>query len=280
MKNKFAILILALLLYSPVPRLASADLGPKPTADIHITLNGQNVPDSSFSAKMLTCQKEQSPLGSKDLIPQLNIREYDSINSCYWMPADLAWGGDCENSNCSFHYFLPSQFRLAIYLPSQDKVFLSAEVARENFKSTFEANLLSNGSIDLKETTPFSQSDIAKNIKQFFFALILTLVLELIVALIFLSVAKISKKILFSVLVANVISLPIVWFVFPLLKIIPIAILLGEIFAFVFEAYFIHLLNKELITLKRSFILSLVMNLTSWIIGGFIFSFLSALFFL
>lgn len=273
MKNKSAILILALLIFSLVPNLVSADTGPKPSVDIHVSLNGQNVPDSSFNAKMLTCQKEENQFPARDLIPQLNISEYDSANNCYWQPAELVWGGNCQNSNCHFNYFLPSQFRLAVYLSSQDKVYLSAEVTRENFRSTFEANLLSDGNMNLQEITPFTQSNSAKNIRNFFFALILTFILELIVALIFLSIAKISKKVLISVLVANVISLPLVWFVFPLLKIIPLAILLGEIFAFVFEGYFIHLLNKEIISLKKSFILSILMNLTSLIVGGFIFLF-------
>lgn len=275
MKNKSAFLILVLLMFSLLPSFVFADIGPKPSADILVTLNGQNVPDSSFNAKMLTCQKEESKFPARDLIPQLNISEYDSANNCHWRPAQLAWGGNCQNSNCHFNYFLPSQFRLAVYLPSQDKVYLSAEVTRENFRSTFEANLLSDGNINLQETTPFTQSNFARNIRNFFFALILTLILELIVALIFLSIAKISKKVLISVLVANIISLPIVWFVFPLLKIIPLAILLGEIFAFVFEGYFIHLLNKEIISLKKSFILSILMNLASLIISGFIFLYLT-----
>lgn len=280
MKNKSAILILAILLFSLVPSLVSADIGPKPSADIHVTLNGQSIQDTTFNAKMLTCQNEENQFPARDVIPQLNISEYDSANNCYWRPAELAWGGNCQNGNCHFNYFLPSEFRLAVYLPSQDKVYLSAEVTRENFRSTFEANLLSDGNINLQETTPFIQSNSAKNIKTFFIALILTLILELIVALIYVSSTKISKKVLISVLIANVISLPIVWFIFPLLKIIPLAILLGEIFAFVFEGYFIHLLNKDVLTLKKSFVLSILMNLASLIIGGFIFLFLSMMFYI
>ncbi len=280
MKNKSAILILAILLLSLVPSLVSADIRPKASADIHVTLNGQNIPDQTFDAKMLTCQNEENQFPARDVIPQLNISEFDSANNCYWKPAELAWGGNCQNGNCHFNYFPTSEFRLAVYLPSQDKVYLSTEVTRENFRSTFEANLLSDGSINLQETTPFVQNNSAKNIRSFFIALILTLILELIVALIYVSSTKIYKKSLISVLIANVISLPIVWFVFPLLKIIPLAILLGEIFAFVFEGYFIHLLNKDILPLKKSFVLSILMNLASLIIGGFIFLFLSMMFYI
>lgn len=334
MENKFAILILALLVFSLVPTFVSADIGPKPSADIHITLNGQNVPDASFNAKTLTCNyqmkyeqiitelapyedsdnwydkcqgvalkygfdeeicyrdlqnqrgmanlSKHARCGDDKLCEKLIQKIPDNSRGCYWAIAPFAWGGNCQNSNCHFNYFLPSEleFRLAVYLPSQDKVYLSAEVTRENFRSAFEANLLSDGTISIQETTPFIQSNSARNIKTFLLALILTLILEIIVALIFLSVTKISKKVLISILIANIISLPIVWFVFPLLKIIPLAILLGEIFAFVFESYFIHLLNKDIISLKKSFVLSILMNLASLVIGGFIFLFLLMMFYL
>ncbi len=272
MKNKSAILILAILLFSLVPSLVSADMGQRPLAKIHVTLNGQNVPDATFNAKMLTCQNEENRFPARDVIPQLNISEYDSTNNCYWKPAELVERGYCQNGNCYISStFLPSEFRLAVYLPSQDKTYLSVEVARENFRSTFEADLLFDGSITIQETTPFIQSDSAENIIPFLIALILTLVLELIVALIYLSSTKISKKVLISVLIANVISLPIVWVIFSLLKIMSFVILLGEIFVFVFEGYFIHLPNKDVLPLKKSFVLSIFMNLTSLIIGGFIF---------
>ena len=279
MKNKPTILILVILLFSLVSTLVSADLGPKPSVDIYVTLDGKSVPDATFNAKLLTCQNEENQFPVRDIIPQLNVTEYDPENNCYWKPAEFAWGGECQNGTCYFTYHIPSKFRLAVYLPSQDKVYLSAEVIRENFRSTFEANLLSNGSIELQEITPFSQTKFGKNIRNFFIALILTLILELFVALIYVLSTKISKKVLISVLIANIISFPIIWFVFPLLKIIPSVMLLGEFFAFVFEGYFIYLFNKDILPLKKSFVLSILMNLVSWIIGGFIFLFLLDIFY-
>ena len=144
MKNKSVMFCLVTLLFSLVLCLVSADIGPKPSADIHVTLNGQNISVASFNAKMLTCQKEEKVSSARNLIPQLNISKYDSVNNCYWKPAELAWGGDCQDSNCHFNYDIPSEFRLAVYLPSHDKVYLSAKATRENFRSTFEADLLSD----------------------------------------------------------------------------------------------------------------------------------------
>lgn len=127
--------------------------------------------------------------------------------------------------------------------------------------------------------SPPNPSTFAPIIRGFFIALILTLILELIVALIYVSIRKISKKVLISVFIANIISLPIVWlivwFIFPLINIGILALLLGEAFAFVFEGYFIYLLNKDVLTLKESFVLSILMNSVSLIIGGLIFPLVS-----
>ena len=58
------------------------------------------------------------------------------------------------------------------------------------------------------------------------------------------------------------------WFVFPLIGINFLVILiLMELFAVVFEACFIYLLNKKVISLKMSFVLSVFMNVIS-VMGG------------
>jgi hypothetical protein len=274
MNNNTAALILATVFVSVVPESSSADIGPKPSAEIHLTLNGKNIPDPAFRATMLTCQKggEQFPVAFRDLIPQLEIDDFDTARNCSWKPAFLVHGGECRDGVCHFGYFLPDRFRLAVYLPSENAVFKSIEVTRENFNSTFEGELLSGGSMVLNETTPFIKSDIVSNTKTFLIALLITLILELLVARIYVSRTKSRGKVLGSVLIANTISLPLVWFVFPLLVTGPLVILAGEIFAFVFEGYFIHWRNAEDISLKKSFVLSILMNLTSLILGGFIFA--------
>jgi hypothetical protein len=269
MKNKFTFLIFILLIFSILPNFVSADSGPKPTVDIDVLYNGNKISDASFSAQMLGCADQDKYYHNpRNLIPQLNISEYDSVNNCYWLPAFLAWGGDCRDSKCHFSYMPPKEFKLAVYIPSLDKVFISNEISRTNFNSNYEVILDSNGSAKISETTPFVRKD---NVISFIKALIITLIIELLVALIYVSRTKLPKKILISVLIGSFITLPIVWFIFPLIKIIPLVILLSEIFAIVFEAYFIYYLNKQTITLKKSFVLSIIINLASLIIGGFIY---------
>jgi hypothetical protein len=266
MKSKSVILVLLPLLLSIISSIVSADMGPKPNVDIDILYGGSLVSDASFNAVMLYCINDTKDYQDRHLIPQLNLSEYDSVKNCYWQPAFLAWGGDCKDSKCHFSYMPPREFKLAVYIPSLNKVFVTNEVSRANYNSNYRAELSPEGSAKIYETTLLPDS-----VRLFIEALIITLVIELFTAFIFIKIAKLPKRILVSVLIANLISLPIVWFVFPLLLNILLVMLLSEIFAVVFEAYFIHYFNKKRITLKKSFILSIIMNLASFLIGGFIF---------
>jgi len=109
-------------------------------------------------------------------------------------------------------------------------------------------------------------------IASFMGAVAITIILELMVAALFLSVTKISKNILIAVLIANLISLPVVWFAFPLLGQTLLIVALSEIFAIVLEAGIIFFMNKKAISMKQSLILSAIMNLVSFFVGGFVFA--------
>jgi len=275
-KKLFSYLIIVGALIVFLPKGVSADLGPKPSVDIDVVYNQQNVPDTSFSAKMLSCVPQDFAQSEskyeEDLIPQLKINVYDSAKNCYWFPARLAWGGQCSNGSCHFGYMPPSEFRLAVYLPSLNKIFITNKISRTNFNSHYRAELFTNGSAKISETTSVLSSD---KVSSFTKAFLITIILELLVSLIFVSSRKLSKKILVFVLLANVISLPIVWFLFPLIKINLLAIIvISEIFAVLFETYFIYIPNKQIISFKQSLVLNILNNLVSLFIGGFIYIFL------
>ena len=126
----------------------------------------------------------------------------------------------------------------------------------------------------VEEVPPFRRT-VSGDISIFVIALVLTLILELLVAFVLLSVRKEPRNVMTGVLVANIISLPIVWLVFPYLPLhFLLVILFSEIFAVLFEGYFIYLFTKKTLALVMSMILSLLMNLCSFIIGGIIFIFL------
>jgi hypothetical protein len=105
-------------------------------------------------------------------------------------------------------------------------------------------------------------------------ALTITLLIELFVSYIYLLAFKKSKKILIYVFLANLISLPIVWALVylktPLIVPAVDKLIFAEIFAVVFEALFIHFLNRKNINLIESFGLCVIMNMASLFIGQLI----------
>lgn len=104
----------------------------------------------------------------------------------------------------------------------------------------------------------------------FFKALLVTLLAETSIAggCVYLF-KKLPKTLLVWTPLASLLSLPIVWFVFPKLMVPAGCVMcLYEIFAVVFEASFIYLGNRKLgVSLAQVVILSLVMNFASFVAG-------------
>lgn len=210
---------------------------------------------------------------------KLDLKECDSTRNCCWMPNSLSWGGVCEKSACNFHYVLPQEFRLAFYVPSLDKVFLTAPSMRSGFRTSYSVNLHSDGSADLKDETGFFELGIFTQFLNFLSALFLTVFLELLVFIVYTYAggnrAKFEghrKKVLGTVVLVNVISLPLVWFGFPaLISDFSLLLIVAEAFAVIFEALLLRFLNKELFSFSNAFWLSLFANITSFFVGGLIF---------
>ncbi|PIZ93138.1 hypothetical protein COX84_06120, partial [Candidatus Micrarchaeota archaeon CG_4_10_14_0_2_um_filter_49_7] len=231
------------------------------------------VGDQVFYAKMLECSKKPDALAEYNDFSgfpnALNVTIYDSNKDCYWHPAQLALGGKCADSRCNFNYFMPTDFRLAVFLPSTGRLYLSNELTRTEFDSYFQVELNKDGSAGISETRPGS---ILKNIIYFLPALAITVVLELLAAFAYLAFSKLDKRILVSVFLANIVSLPIVWFVFPLISPELIIIIIpAELFAFLFESAVIYALNHDKLGLKQALLLSLIANAISFVIGGVIY---------
>lgn len=108
----------------------------------------------------------------------------------------------------------------------------------------------------------------------FLIALVLTVVVETII--LFFLIRKIfkinfkrinNKILLFAGICASVLTIPYVWYVVPVLIwwSVPLAIFTAEIFVLVFEALFYKVfLNLDY---KKSFLISFVCNLASYLIG-------------
>lgn len=218
----------------------------------------------------------------------------------------------CKQGECSFHYYrierVPSKMELQIHL--KDKTFTSGAFSfsekKPLLKYYYDVNInpdesvtITNGNEKIEQNdenwainddnAPIQQNNYSQGLRVFAYALALTIVIELAVLILFLRRWKVKKwkKPVLSLVLANIVSVPLVWAIcigiaavlitiFQLLSIV-IAVIIAEAFAVVFEAYFIHWLNKKIIPLKKSFILSLVMNFVSFAIGGIILAVLLSL---
>jgi len=291
-KKYFYLLVIAITILVLSPTSASADLGPKPTTNIEVVYNQQRIADTNFDGKILTCVTKERMQYQADywknesrviLNVQYSINNYDKEDNCYWFPEIDVWGnqyGGCTNSLCRYGSMSVrpgmddmssdvKEFKFAVFIPSLNKFFVTNKISRKNFNSEYRVALFSDGSAVISETTPILSSD---KVTSFVLAFFITIILELLVALIFVSIKNIPKKLLVFVLLANVITLPMVWFLFPLINATgPIVIILSEVFAVSFEAFFFYIFGRQIISLKQSMILSVVNNSVSLFIGGFIY---------
>ena len=97
-----------------------------------------------------------------------------------------------------------------------------------------------------------------------------TWLIEGIVAIIYFAIFRLSKTAFALALFSSLLSLPVVWFVFPGLRLPGLVIVgLSEVFAIGFEAGFVFLASGRKIALKHTLVASILMNLASFIVGIF-----------
>jgi hypothetical protein len=98
--------------------------------------------------------------------------------------------------------------------------------------------------------------------------LALTLVLETLLASLYFSVFKIPRTMLGWIPIASLITLPFVWYVFPLIGLGDgLTTGISESFAVVVEASFIYLMAGRIISLKHVIVLCCLMNSLSFLAG-------------
>ncbi|UCG95375.1 MAG: hypothetical protein JSV92_05045 [archaeon] len=236
--------------------ITKADLPPAYYKDFYIKLDDKPISDEIFYAKLI----------------YLDESDY---------PKNTTWE-KCQLSECRFTFFFNypnrEEFRLTIYLPSSDKTYISDLLEYKNSDSKYEAELIYDGTIEIKELW-YLEPQLLSFASKFAISLILTVFIELILGIIYIGLNKVNfnkykpyrTNILRSILLANLISLPIVWFVFPFILTGAEGILIAEFFVIVIEGFIIKKFNKNLFDFRKSLELSLIFNVISFILGNFIF---------
>jgi hypothetical protein len=261
-----------------------------PGADVQVLYDGKEM-RGEVKAEFLSC-------GAKDFRPerqvaeQLLVNQYDNAKNCYWNPFSMQRWGTCTAGKCNFFPVPYGETRMAVYLPSVDKTYVTNTVNANAGMNSYYVALYSNGSSEMVRTSRIIEQtneteDWHKNITPesplsnitvfavvMLSSLAITLLIELITAWIYASIRKIQKKnrrkLLMSVVYADLISVPLFWllvFAFTssarLFESAFSFTMLLELIVIIFEAYFIRRLNKKTLTLKQAFVLSIIMNVAS-----------------
>lgn len=192
MKNKKSLSVLIiLLLVIFAPNTAMADMGPKPSVNIKVNNLKK---DQEVYITLLSKEESTGPF-SKDTELQ-NHEDYleDGFNKFksiedrdgyYFLGnLDLLKG----NGTYSWSYYPPENFKIALYFSDQNLVLISKPYSRYAFNSNFKLNY---NDLDLKDGVYYFDNEISitkyreinKEIKSFLLRLVLTIIIEYLVAL-------------------------------------------------------------------------------------------------
>ena len=235
----FVLLVAALLLGAAVS--VSADIGPKPTMTFNFVY--EIAPTSIISGQLMECNEPDC----SDALP-------------------LEEGGpqrfDCPTSEPNVCFAAAYGFR-----PYHKLVIEFADRTRESnifqkvaFDETLTVTVLESSLVVVPTSRP---------VAGFGPALLATLVVELVVAALYLTLLKLPRSMLLWVLAGNLITLPIVWFFLATLPLPAGLVICGyELFAVVVEVGVLYLGGRKwAFALKHAIVLTVLMNLTSFFIG-------------
>lgn len=289
-----------------LPNAVFADAPPPPPITVLVQYENRDLSDPQFYATILTCpategdrsfrsilngiQDKNSP--EHEALVKLDIAEKDQKQDCSWGPSFLpsSDGYSCKNSLCMFDWAL-GDFRIATYIPSLDKTFISNPIGRSykgyygrdtdkfytarltkdgqsvitNRIGVFDKINTTNKVVDKQNVGVSSDSTRFYGVLYFgFSSLILTLIIELIAGLIFALLKKFPKRILLGIVIGNLVSVPLLW----LLVTSNYWLLMpGEIGVVIFEAWMIKLFSGRKMNWKWCLIFSLTLNVLSFVFG-------------
>jgi hypothetical protein len=225
---------------------AKADAGPKSSMNFNFRFPNNNV--SIIEGKLLIC-------------PDKDCKNFEIYEGYF----------DCTASSCFAYPQGPQKFvgynYYKIIVTFTDGVRESNVFQKRDFNShyevTFEQSLLI-----VKEI--FSLGSLFNPYYVIFFiaSAILTIPVETGIAFIYFWIIKIKKSFLIRVVLANLVSLAIIWFIFPLFIKVETYLFFAEAFVAVFEAIFLFIAGRNFrFPIAHAFLLSLVMNIASFSLG-------------
>lgn len=252
-----------------------SDAGPKPSVDVTVRWNAGPVPDAAFYAQMLTCNPPgvgatarcgfEAPVCERFVALELP----EPAEGCAWrlQGPPMVCGGQCGAGQCSFSYFLPERFRLAVYLPSADRLFVSNPATRTALRSSYRLDLAADGGASLVETTALLRRS---HLGGALLALLLSLLVELPLGYGFVRLTHSPRRALLGVAIGNLLTVPALWLIVTAVPANASLLTLGlaEVGAVVIEGGIIAGLTRRRMKLALAFAMSLALNLISFLLGA------------
>lgn len=229
---------------------AKADVGPKPSMYFDFQF-----PDDSIhivEGNLVTCKDK-------------NCDVYKNYNGYF----------DCESNSCyasPFYYpDAPQNYEYyKLVITFSDSIRESNTFEDKHFNSYYEVSF-NQFNLLVKEKITFRTVFNGWGIIFFYIAAVVTIPLETIISFFYFQKTKTKKWLLFVVVVANLISLVILWFGLPILFNGIFTLLFCEVFVVLFEAFFLYIIGLGIrFSMKNAITLSLIMNLFSFLFGLFI----------
>lgn len=201
-KNLTLLIILMLLVF--IPNTSNADMGPKPSVNIKVN----NLKEKQEVYITLLSKEESTGPFSKDTELESyeehlkdGFEKFKSIedkDGYYFLGnLDLLKG----DGTYSWSYYPPQDFKIALYFPEQNLVLISKPYSRYAFNSNFNLNYKD---MDLKDEVYYFDNEIRitkyrninKEIYSFLLRLVLTIIIEYLVALAMFRPTKYQTKLI------------------------------------------------------------------------------------
>ncbi|MEA3283283.1 MAG: hypothetical protein U9Q68_12175 [Euryarchaeota archaeon] len=231
-------IVLSILLLSLLIPLASADSGPRGTVQFNLIYETSE-PVTLIDYRITGYEDEQC-------ISEIDLRNFKQF--------------ECAQKECRTRMFPGRYNRLILNFSDRDR---QSEVFNvSNYGAEFDVRV-TDSELIVEDVTPISVL-IFYAMPDFALLFTLNILLELILSLIFIAVLNKPMKVIAAVIIANLISFPVLW---QLLAFDDEFFLLFEALIVLFEGLFIYYFMKKVIPIYQSLTLSLILNICSFIFG-------------
>lgn len=286
-KNRVKIIGLTLLLGALLFSTAHADLGDKPDISIEISKDGKELQDEVIICTDTFMAGRQSLFHERELkdyeyIQKLRDRHEEEVyESCFYAegPRFQSWVyGPPERIAIIYPVHGSDESPQPIKEDVDPKIYEFEDInstTTEIFGSDYHYKVNINTDTDSIDVNTVQPGRTASSITQFIILLIVTILIELAVAWIYLHRKEISTRTLYSVLGANIVSYPLLFILSPMFVFgsFPLGLVVGEIMVIPLEAFLIWKFSRGKIDLNSSIVLSVVINLVTFLTGEAIYAF-------